>query len=106
VLFNTAERPSVGTMALLGAATMVMLVAMVVQPTLVALGRQRVVTTAWVVGTAVFLVLLVLPVAPVTAALVAQLVGPLVVVAVLAGGTLRALRSAHPAVGAAAPPVG
>jgi len=106
VLFNTAERPSVGTMALLGAATMVMLLAMVMQPTLVALGRQRVVTAAWVVGTVVFLVLLVLPVAPVTAALAAQLVGPLVVAAVLTGGTLRALRSAHPAVAAAAPPVG
>ncbi|MBW0089537.1 hypothetical protein I4I73_11465 [Pseudonocardia sp. KRD-184] len=106
VLFNTAERPSVTVLVLLGAATMLMLVAMVVQPTLVALGRQQVVTVAWIAGTVVFLALLVLPVAPVTAALVAQLVGPAVVVAVLAGGVLRALRAGHPGVDAGVPRVG
>lgn len=106
VLFNTAERPSVSVLVLLGAATMLMLVAMVVQPTLVALGRQQVVTVAWIAGTVVFLALLVLPVAPVTAALVAQLVGPAVVVAVLAGGVLRALRAGHPGVDAGVPRVG
>lgn len=106
VLFNTAERPTVTVLTLLGAATMLMLVAMVVQPTLVALGQQRVVTVAWTAGTVVFLGLLVLPVAPVTAALVAQLVGPAVVVAVLAGGVLRALRAGHPGVDAGVPRVG
>ncbi|QJY45628.1 lipopolysaccharide biosynthesis protein [Pseudonocardia broussonetiae] len=106
VLFNTAERPTVTVLTLLGAATMLMLVAMVVQPTLVALGQQRVVTVAWAAGTVVFLGLLVLPVAPVTAALVAQLVGPAVVVAVLAGGVLRALRAGHPGVDAGVPRVG
>lgn len=106
VLFNTAARPSVATLALLGAATMLMLVAMVVQPTLVALGRQQVVTAAWIAGTVVFLGLLVLPVAPITAALVAQIVGPAVVVAVLAGGVVRALRAGHPGVDADAPRVG
>jgi O-antigen/teichoic acid export membrane protein len=106
VLFNTAQRPSTTTLALLGAATVLMLVAMVMQPTLVALGRQQVVTVAWSAGTAVFLVLLVLPVPPITAALVAQLVGPLVVAAVLTGAAVRALRGAHPGVAAAAPQVG
>jgi O-antigen/teichoic acid export membrane protein len=106
VLFNTAQRPSTTTLALLGAATVLMLVAMVMQPTLVALGRQQVVTVAWVAGTVVFLALLVLPVPPITAALVAQLVGPLVVAAVLTGAAVRALRGAHPSVAAAAPQVG
>ena len=40
----------------------------------------------------VFLILLVLPIDPVTAALVAQLVGPAVVLAVLGVGVVRALR--------------
>jgi O-antigen/teichoic acid export membrane protein len=106
VLFNTAQRPTVATLALLGAATMLMLVAMVMQPTLIALGRQQVVTVAWVAGTAVFLGLLVLPLAPITAALVAQLAGPAVVVAVLSAGAVRALRAGHPDVAAAAPRVG
>lgn len=106
VLFNTAQRPTVATLAWLGAATMLMLVAMVMQPTLIALGRQQVVTGAWVVGTVVFLGLLVLPLDPVTAALVAQLAGPAVVVAVLSGGAVRALRTGHPDVAPAAPRVG
>jgi hypothetical protein len=44
-----------------------------------------------VLGAVVFLGLLVAPVEPVAAALAAQLVGPAVVLAVLAGGVLRAL---------------
>lgn len=106
VLFNTAVRPQATTLGLLALATMLMLVALVVQPTLIALGRQRVVTIGWVAGTVVFLGLLVLPVAPITAALAAQLAGPAVVVAVLAVGVGRALRATHPGVGVAAPQVG
>lgn len=106
VLFNTAFRPPAATLGLLGAATMLMLVALVMQPTLIALGRQQVVTVGWVAGTVVFLALLVLPLAPITAALIAQLAGPAVVVAVLAGGVVRALRAGHPGVDADAPKVG
>jgi len=91
-LFNTALRPSVATLALLGAATAIMMMALVVQPTLVAMGRQRLVTWAWVAGSMVFLAVLVLPVPPISAALAAQLAGPAVVLAVLAGGALGALR--------------
>ena len=43
-LFNTAFRPTAATVALLGTATVVMMTALVVQPTLVALRRQRIVT--------------------------------------------------------------
>jgi O-antigen/teichoic acid export membrane protein len=92
-LFNTAYRPSVGTLALLGTATLVMMLALVVQPTLVALARQRTVTIGWVLGAVVFLVVLVVGPEPIAAALLAQLVGPLVVLAVLLVGVLRALHA-------------
>lgn len=91
-LFNTAFRPTASTLGLLGLATLLMMLALVVQPTLVALGRQRVVTVGWIAGSVVFLVLLALPLEPITAALYAQLAGPLVVLVVLAVGAVRALR--------------
>lgn len=91
-LFNTAYRPSATMLGLLGAATLVMMTVLVVQPTLVALGRQRLVTLGWIAGSIVFLALLVLMPEPVGAALCAQLVGPLVVLGVLVVGVVRALR--------------
>jgi O-antigen/teichoic acid export membrane protein len=100
LLFNIAVRPTAGTLALLGAATLVMMTALVIQPTLVAMGRQRVVTAAWVLGTVVFLGLLAAPVEPVAAALAAQLVGPGVVLVALGFGAWRAVhRVAGPAPG-------
>lgn len=79
ILFNAPLRPSSVTLALLTAATVLMMTALVLQPALVALGRQRAVTIGWVLGGAMFLALLALPIGPLTAALTAQLVGPLVV---------------------------
>jgi O-antigen/teichoic acid export membrane protein len=99
-LFNTAYRPSVSTLALLGAATLVMMLALVVQPTLVALARQRTVTIGWIAGSLVFLVVLVVGPEPIAAALLAQLVGPFVVLAVLLVGVLRALRAPAAGIGA------
>jgi O-antigen/teichoic acid export membrane protein len=99
-LFNTAYRPSVGTLAMLGTATLVMMLALVVQPTLVALAHQRTVTIGWITGSVVFLVVLVVGPEPIAAALVAQLAGPLVVLAVLLVGVLRALRMPPAGVGA------
>jgi O-antigen/teichoic acid export membrane protein len=99
-LFNTAYRPTVGTLALLGAATLVMMLALVVQPTLVALARQRTVTIGWIAGSVVFLVVLVAGPEPISAALLAQLVGPLVVLAVLLVGVVRALHAPAAGVGA------
>ena len=101
-LFNTAYRPTVGTLAMLGAATLVMMLALVVQPTLVALRRQRTVTIGWIAGSLVFLGVLLAGPEPIAAALVAQLVGPLVVLAVLLVGVLRALHA--PPAGVGAPP--
>jgi O-antigen/teichoic acid export membrane protein len=99
-LFNTAHRPSALTLALLGAATVVMMLALVVQPTLVALGRQRTVTIGWIAGALVFLVVLVGGPEPIPAALAAQLAGPLVVLVVLLVGVLRALHTPAAGVGA------
>jgi O-antigen/teichoic acid export membrane protein len=90
-LFNAARRPTALSVGLLGAATLLMMLALVVQPTLVAMGRQRLVTVAWVLGALVFLAVLVAPVAPIDAALAAQLAGPAVVLVVLAMGVLRVL---------------
>ena len=101
-LFNTAYRPTVGTLAMLGAATLVMMLALVVQPTLVALARQRTVTIGWIAGSLVFLGVLLTGPEPIAAALAAQLVGPLVVLAVLLVGVLRALHA--PSAGVGAPP--
>lgn len=99
-LFNTAYRPSVGTLTLLGTATLVMMLALVVQPTLIALARQRTVTIGWIAGSIVFLVVLVVGPDPIAAALAAQLVGPLVVLVVLLVGVLRALHAPPAGVGA------
>ncbi len=106
LLFNTPVRPSASTVGLLGAATLVLMAALVVQPTLVALGRQRVVTIGWVAGSAVFVGLLALPGEPITAALYAQLCGPLVVVGVLVVGVVVALREPSPCQASAPTPSG
>jgi len=63
----------------------------VVQPVLVALGQQRRVTVAWVIGSVVYVGLLLLPVQPVTAALIAQLTGPAVVLVLLSAEAVRVL---------------
>lgn len=94
VLFNTVERPDAATLALLGAATVLMMTALVLQPALVALGRQSTVTAGWGLGAVVFVLVLVGPLEPVAGALLAQLLGPLAVTAYLAVGTRRALGAA------------
>lgn len=91
-LFGAATRPPALTVGLLALATLLMMAALVLQPTLVALGRQRVVTAGWVAGTVVFLALVAMPVEPVAAALTAQLAGPAAVLVVLGAGVVRALR--------------
>jgi O-antigen/teichoic acid export membrane protein len=68
---------------LLGAGTVAMLAAQVLQPALVALRVHRMATTAWVVGVLAFGAVLVAPVDPTTAAVTAQVVGPTVVCLVM-----------------------
>ncbi|WP_156993948.1 lipopolysaccharide biosynthesis protein [Pseudonocardia acaciae] len=75
--------------ALLGVSTVAMMAAQILQPALVALGRHRAATGAWLVSAALFVGLLFAPVDPLAAAVAAQLVAP-VLVTVLMGLSLRA----------------
>ncbi|MGE3285734.1 MAG: lipopolysaccharide biosynthesis protein [Pseudonocardia sp.] len=93
LLFDAPRPPDAAVVGLLGLATVLMAAALVLQTTLVALGRHRLVTAAWAVGALVHLVLLAAPVAPVGAAITAQLAGPGTVLVVLGAGVARALRS-------------
>ena len=77
---------------LLGAGTVAMLAAQVLQPALVALRVHRMATTAWVVGVLVFGAVLVAPVDPATAAVTAQVVGPTVVCLVMGVAVATHLR--------------
>ncbi|MGH3804139.1 MAG: hypothetical protein ACRDTD_29200, partial [Pseudonocardiaceae bacterium] len=60
-----------------------MMIAQILQPALVALGEHRTAMTAWIVGTVVFGALLFAPGAPLVAAVAAQLAGPAVVVVIM-----------------------
>jgi len=82
-----------GLFAAMALGTALMLVAQVLQPALVAMGLHRAATAAWVVGAAVFTVLLVLPGEAVTLAVAAQVIGPVMVVAVMGAVLVRRVRS-------------
>lgn len=88
--FAAEVAPDRGVMALLGVSAALLMVVQVLQPALVATGRHHTASLAWAAGTVLLVGLLVVPVDPVTAAVVAQLAGPAVVVA----GTAVGLRSA------------
>ncbi|MDT0348402.1 lipopolysaccharide biosynthesis protein [Pseudonocardia charpentierae] len=77
---------------LLGLGTVAMLTAQVLQPALVALRVHRTATIAWVVGTAVFAAVLVVPADPATAAVTAQVAGPTVVCLIMAAAIAARLR--------------
>jgi O-antigen/teichoic acid export membrane protein len=97
VLFNSVERPAASTLALLGVGTVLMMLALTLQPALVALGRQATVTAGWTIGLLVFLLMLAgpaTPSGPLADALAAQVGGPLVVALCMANGIRRSLRHA------------
>lgn len=87
VLFGAHVRLSGPMLGLLGVGTIALMVAQVLQPALVALGRHRSVTMSWLLGSVVLTGLLFLPGDPVHAAVIAQLVGSALVV----GGMARAV---------------
>lgn len=87
VLFGAHVRLSGPLLGLLGIGTIALMVAQVLQPALVALGRHRSVTSAWLAGSVVLTGLLFLPGDPVRAAVIAQLAGSAIVV----GGMVRAI---------------
>jgi O-antigen/teichoic acid export membrane protein len=103
VLLGVPVPPSALVLVSLAVATGLMMACQMLQPALVAAGRQRRVVVAWGLGTLVFLGFLVSPLDPITGALVAQLVGP-AVTAVVAGTALVALARGNARGGDAAPP--
>ncbi|HEY3139804.1 MAG TPA: hypothetical protein VGJ86_01665 [Acidimicrobiales bacterium] len=90
-LFGSEIPPSHLVMGLLGLSTVLLTVVQIVQPALVASGHHHTATVGWVSGTVALLVLLALPVDPIAAAVIAQLVGPAIVVAVTALGLRAAI---------------
>jgi O-antigen/teichoic acid export membrane protein len=93
VLFGAHVRLSGPLLGLLGIGTIALMIAQVLQPALVALGRHRSVTTSWLLGSVVLTGLLFLPGNPVHAAAAAQLIGSAVVVAGMAWAVVTELRA-------------
>lgn len=87
ILFGAHVRLSGPMLGVLGVGTIGLMIAQVLQPALVALGRHRSVTTSWLLGSVVLVGLLFLPGDPIHAAVLAQLLGSVFVV----GGMSRAL---------------
>jgi O-antigen/teichoic acid export membrane protein len=87
ILFGAHVRLSGLMLGVLGIGTIGLMIAQVLQPALVALGRHRSVTLSWLLGSVVLAGLLFLPGDPVHAAVIAQLVSSAVVVA----GMVRAI---------------
>lgn len=96
-LFGTEVRLSSGVLALLATSTVLFMLAQVLAPALIALGRHRWVALGWVAGTVVFLAVALAPLPAVPAAVIAQLAGPAVVVAGMTAGLLLGVRDRTPA---------
>lgn len=86
LFFGTSVDLSGVLLGLLGLSTLFLMAAQVLQPALIAAQRHRIVTIGWSVGSAVLVGLLFLPIAPVTAAVLAQLVGSVLVAATMTVG--------------------
>lgn len=93
VLFGAEVRLSGVVVGLLGVSTIGLMVGQVLQPGLIALGRHRSVTCAWLVGTVALVGLLALPGDPIRAGVIAQLVGAALVVTIMLGTLSRTLRN-------------
>jgi O-antigen/teichoic acid export membrane protein len=84
LLFGSAmDTTSAPALALLAASTGLLMVIQLLQPALVALRRSDGLVLGWIAGAVCFLaILFVIPIAPLTAAISAQIAGPLVTLAV------------------------
>jgi O-antigen/teichoic acid export membrane protein len=91
VLFGAEVRLSGAVVGLLGVSTVGLMVAQVLQPGLVALGRHKIVTLAWAAGTVALVALLALPGDPLRAGVAGQLVASALVVAVMLTSLYRVL---------------
>ncbi|MEY9888363.1 O-antigen/teichoic acid export membrane protein [Catenulispora sp. MAP5-51] len=93
VFFGTKAVLSHELLAVLGIGTVFLMAAAILQPTLVAMDRHRLVPIAWGAGAAVLAVLVELPVDPLHAAAAGGVGGPVTVVLVMAWGLAHALRT-------------
>jgi O-antigen/teichoic acid export membrane protein len=91
VLFGAQVRLSGTVVGLLGVSTIGLMVAQVLQPGLIALGRHKLVTIAWLAGAVALVGLLALPGDPIRAGVAAQLAGSALVVTVMLTALRRAL---------------
>lgn len=96
VLFEDRATPSGWTLTLLAVGTILAMVVQVLQPALIAVAGHRVVAAAWLAGAGCFAAVFALPLAPVAAATVAQVVAGAVTTAVMAVALLRHLHAASP----------
>lgn len=83
VLFGAEVRLPSAVVGLLGVGTVGLMIGQVLQPGLIALGRHRVVTLAWLAGAVALVGLLALPGDPMRAGVIGQLAASAVVVSVM-----------------------
>lgn len=91
--FSATAELSAPVMLVLGVSTVVLIAAYAVQPALVALGKDHVVTVGWAVGSVVTWGIALLPADPVNVAAVGQVVGPALTVGIVLLGLRAGLRS-------------
>jgi O-antigen/teichoic acid export membrane protein len=94
VFFGTKTDLSHRLLAELGLGTVLLMLTAILQPTLVALDRHRLVPLAWGIGAVVLTGLVLAPVDPLDAAAAGSIGGPLSVVTVMGVGLALALRDA------------
>lgn len=91
ILFGAKVDLGAGVLTALGAGTMLLMLGLVLQPGLIALGRHRTVAGSWAVGGIALVGLLFLPGDPIRAAIIAQLAGSGLVVVGMTTGLLAVL---------------
>jgi O-antigen/teichoic acid export membrane protein len=96
VLFGADVRLPSAVVGLLGVGTVGLMIGQVLQPGLIALGRHRTVTLAWLAGTVALGALLALPGDPMRAGVIGQLAASVVVVTVMLAALYRLLRAGLP----------
>ncbi len=92
VVFDRPAAVSVITLSLLAIGTILAMVIQVLQPALIAVAGHRLVATAWLAGATTFGACFALPVGPVVAATLAQVLAGMITTAVMAVALLRRLR--------------
>jgi O-antigen/teichoic acid export membrane protein len=94
VLFPTAPTVSAWTLTLLAVGTILAMLVQVLQPALIAVAGHRVVAAGWAAGVVCFAAAFTLPLDPIAAATVAQVVAGVATCAVMGFSLLRVLRAA------------